>query len=79
MSSKLFMLSMANTMRKPSPVHILLLTGCVQDIEETGFSIDHNLGEIEMGGVRVYARWGWGMTDLIPCLLHVHEERLGKL
>ena len=22
---------------------------------------------------------GGGMTDLIPCLLHVHEERLGKL
>ena len=74
------MLSMANTMRKLSPVRILLLTGRVQDIEETGFSIDHNLGEIEMGGVRVYARQGGGgMTDLIPCLLHVHEERLGKL
>ena len=73
------MLLITNTMRKPSSVRILLLTGCVQDIEETGFSIDHNLGEIEMGGCVCMQGGGGGMTDLIPCLLHVHEERLGRL
>ena len=41
---------------------VLLLAGRVQDIQETGFSIDHNLGEIETGGVRV-CRKGEGHDD----------------